>query len=274
MDEGHAGARVEHRVEVAGEQPDYSGREFSQEEIEAGAHRQFIGGVWDTHGGRQVEYMQGQGLQPHHRLVDIGCGPFRAGRHFIDFLEPGNYYGVEANHSLIQAGYDVELSEEQRARLPITNLRANDRFDVDFGVRFDYAVAQSVFTHVSLNHIRLCLYRLAPRMQVGGSFYATFFRRPASTPVDTVIPSKRGKPFFNEKNVFWHYSEDLAWAAQVGPWRYDYIGDWGHPANQKMARFVRVAEPAPQRQEEPPRVSTLHRGRRWLARHLDPAGGR
>ena len=82
------------------------------------------------------EYLKAQGLQPHHRLVDIGCGPFRAGRHFIDYLDPGNYYAVDANHSLIQAGYDVELSDEQRDRLPVTNLRANDRFDVDFGVPF------------------------------------------------------------------------------------------------------------------------------------------
>jgi len=273
-------AQIEHRVETAGEQPDYSGREFTPEEIEAGVHRQFIGGVWDTHGERQLEYLRAQGLQPHHRLVDIGCGPFRAGRHFIDYLEPGHYYGVEANHSLIQAGYDVELTEDQRARVPVANLRANDRFDVDFGVRFDYAMAQSVFTHVSLNHIRLCLYRLAPAMEVGGSFYATFFVRKPSVPVDTIIASKRGKPFFNEKNVFWHYSQDLAWAARIGPWRYEYIGDWGHPANQKMARFVRLPDPPPEPAPGSPRLAqvsrpaarTLRRGRRWLARHLDPAG--
>ena len=103
--------------------------------------------------------------------------------------------------------------------------------------------------------------------------------RQASAPVDTIVPSKRGKPFFNEKNVFWHYSQDLAWAARVGPWRYEYIGDWGHPSNQKMARFVRVPDPARSRGRGPGsrgsgdrRRRPLRRGRRWLARHLDPAG--
>lgn len=258
---------IEHRIETAGEQPDYSGREFTPEEIEAGAHRQFIGGVWDTHGEHQVDYLKTQGLLPHHRMVDIGCGPFRAGRHFIDYLEPAHYYGVEANHSLIQAGYDVELTDAQRAKLPMTNLRANDRFDANFGVPFDYAIAQSVFTHVSLNHIRLCLHRLAPAMREGGSFYATFFMRPTSTPIDAVIPSKRGKPFFNEKNVFWQYSGDLAWAASFGPWEYHYVGDWGHPAGQKMARFVRTGERV---KAAPPSPTLVHRGRRWLARHIEP----
>ena len=258
---------IEHRVESAGEQPDYSGREFTPEEIDARAHRKFVGGVWDTHGERQLEYLRSQGLLPHHLVVDIGSGPFRAGRHIIDYLEPGHYYAVDANRSLMQAGYDVELTDEQRQRLPVTNLRANDRFDVDFGVQFDYAMAQSVFTHVSLNHIRLCLHRLAPSMREGGSFYATFFRRPASAPIDQVVQSKRGKPFFNEKNVFWHYSGDLAWAASFGPWRYEYIGDWGHPTGQRMARFVKTT---------PPPVPTsggralVRRGRRWLARHIEP----
>ena len=258
---------IEHRVETAGEQPDYSGREFTTEEIEAGAHRTFIGGIWGTHGERQLTYLRSQGLLPHHRMVDIGCGPFRAGRHFIDYLEPGHYYGVEANHSLVQAGYDVELSDAQRARLPLANLRANDRFDVDFGVPFDYAIAQSVFTHVSLNHIRLCLHRLAPSMREGGSFYATFFMRPASTPIDLVVPSKRDKPFFNEKNVFWHYSDDLRWAASFGPWDYEYLGDWGHPAGQKMARFVRSGRTVVTASGSP---TLVRRGRRWLARRIEP----
>lgn len=280
MAEGTPRTQVQQRVEAAGEQPDYSGREFTPEEVEAGAHRDFIGGVWDSHGRRQLDYLVGRGLQPHHRVLDIGCGPFRAGRHFVDYLEPGHYYGIDANRSLIQAGYDVELTDAQRERLPVANLRANDRFDGDFGVLVDVAMAQSVFTHVSLNHIRLCLHRTAKVVRPGGSFYATFFERPLTTPVDTVIPSKRGKPFFTEKNVFWYYRDDLAWAASFGPWEYRYIGEWGHPAHQKMAQFVRLTEAQVAARDRAAQSGSpslrpavqrfVRRGRRWAARHLDP----
>ena len=71
---------IEHRIEADGEQPDYSGREFTADEIADGAHRRFVGGVWDSHGQRQLEWLKTRGLQPHHRMVDIGCGCFRAGR--------------------------------------------------------------------------------------------------------------------------------------------------------------------------------------------------
>ncbi len=281
--------RIEHRIEAAGEQPDYSGREFTSEEIDAGAHRTFIGGSWDTHGKHQLDYLTARGLLPHHKVVDIGCGPFRAGRHFIDYLEPGHYFGVDANHSLISTGYDLELSDEQRLRQPVANLRANDRFDVDFGVRFDYAVAQSVFTHVSLNHIRLCLFRLSKVMRPGGSFYATLFQRPTTTPVDYIVPSKKDKPFFTEKNVFWYYRDDLEWAAANLPWEYHFIGEWGHPGKQKMAQFVRLTDaeyarrraaasvtPSPARRLLVSRSAAdlqlqVRRGRRWVARHIDPS---
>ena len=282
---------IEHRVEAAGEQPDYSGHEFTAEEIAAGAHRTFIGGSWATHGGTQLEYLIGQGLLPHHRLVDVGCGCFRAGRYFVDYLEPGHYYGVDANHSLMQTGYDLELSDDQRLRLPVANLRANDRFDVDFGVTVDFAIAQSVFTHVSLNYIRLCLHRLAKVVKPGGSFYATFFERPKTTPVDFVVPSKRGKPFFTEKNVFWYYKSDLAWAAKSGPWEFRYIGEWGHPARQKMAQFIRLSDAGVIKRAQAAKAAraalhrgdqsmrrkvaghvrmSIRRGRRWAAGKLEP----
>src|SRR4051812_45552136 len=282
---------IEHRVEADGEQPDYSGKEFTPEEIAAGAHRQFIGGVWDSHGQRQLDFLISQGLQPHHRVLDIGCGCFRAGRLFVGYLEPGHYYGVDANHSLMQAGYDVELTDEQRAKLPVENLRANDRFDVDFGVPVDYAMAQSVFTHVSLNHIRLCLFRAAKAVKPGGSFFATFFERGTTTAIDTVLNAANAKPFFTEKNVFWYYRGDLEWAAQFSPWKVKYIGDWGHPKNQRMMQFIRLTDEewaaskaAPKKAPakkvaatpaaQPPLRQELkrfaRRGRRWLARRLDP----
>lgn len=235
--------QIEHRIELDAEltNPDFSGRVLTPEEIAAGEHRRYVGGVWESHGRRQLEFMISRGLRPHHRLIDIGCGAFRAGRHFVDYLEPGHYYDVDANHSVMQAGYDTELTDEQRARLPIENLRANDRFDTDFGVTFDFAIANSVFTHVSLNHIRLCMFRLDRVMAPGGEFYATFFVRKDSVPIDVIKPAKkRNKGFFTEKNNYVYYRCDLEWAAQWGDWEYEFIGDWGHPAKQQMALYRKL----------------------------------
>ena len=80
-------AQIEHRVETAGEQPDYSGREFTPEEIAAGVHREFIGGVWDTHGERQLEYLRAQGLpaepEPVYTVRFAAGELFGAGDHSV-----------------------------------------------------------------------------------------------------------------------------------------------------------------------------------------------
>lgn len=263
---------IEQRIEAEGVQPDYSEREFTAEEIANGVHRRFIGGAFDTHGARQLEFLNGRGLLPEHKLLDIGCGCFRAGRHFIDYLDAGNYYGVDANRPLMQIGYDVELSDEQRGRLPVGNLRATERFDVGFGIRFDFAIAQSVFTHVSLNHIRLCLYRVAQVLRPGGSFFATFFEQSPSTPVDRIVSPHKARPFFTEKDIYWYYRADLRWAAEIGPWRVNYIGDWGHPRNQMMMEFVRLTGEGRRDGGRRPLRKDLQRaarrGRRWAARRL------
>jgi SAM-dependent methyltransferase len=235
-------AEIEQRIESTIQTPDYASRQFGKKAIERGAHRKFIGANWETHGLRQLEFLKEQGLQPGHRFLDVGCGSLRAGRHLIDYLEPGHYYGIDANLGLLQAGYDVELTDEQRERMPAANLRANDRFDGDFGVKFDMAIAQSVYTHVSLNHVRLSLFRVAKVMRPGGKFFTTFNEQAATVPVDAIIERPERQPQFTERNLFWYYRGDLEWAGRIGPWRYRYIGGWGHPGGQKMVEFTRLAD--------------------------------
>lgn len=227
--------------------PDYSGRKFTEEQIARGVHRSFVsgsGGSWDEDSLAQLTFLRKHGLVPGDRLVDIGCGALRAGRHFIDYLDSGNYFGVDANRDLVTIGYDRELTDAQRAKLPVANLRANDRFNVEFGdARFTMAIAQSVFSHVSLNHVRLCLARLARVMEPGGTFYASYFDQPESKPVDfTFQRHPKGRTYFFEKNVFWYHRSDLEWAASSGPWSTKYVGEYGSSHTQVMMAFTRLTD--------------------------------
>jgi SAM-dependent methyltransferase len=220
---------------------DYA-KPLTADQIRQGQHRTRAGGLWDEMGSLQLKFMVEQGLEGEDRLLDVGCGPLRAGIHFVEYLAPQNYYGIDVNETLLDVGYGVELPPKLRRKLPRDHLRCTDRFHCDFGVTFDMAIAQSLFTHIPLNDIRLCLYRVAPRMRVGGRFFATFFEAPAEFRLDRVLdrkkPNKRDK--FTERNPFWYWPSDLAWAATFAPWRFRYIGDWGHPKNQKMVEFVRT----------------------------------
>src|SRR3989449_5135255 len=82
-------------------------------EVQAGRHREAVGGLWDEIGQLQIDFLVSQGLMPHHRLLDIGCGSLRGGVKMIRYLDVGHYAGVDLHESLINAGYEIELRSEE-----------------------------------------------------------------------------------------------------------------------------------------------------------------
>jgi SAM-dependent methyltransferase len=220
----------------------YYDLESVQAGVHAGQHREIVGGLWHEIGELQFAFLTQQGLTPEMRLLDIGCGSLRGGVHFVRYLAPGHYYGVDISADLLRAGYDVELAAAGlQDRLPRENLRADARFAFDaFGVVFDMALAQSLFTHLPLNHIRLCLGRLAPQLRPGGSLFATIFVCEGDDwfePVERVAGIVTTYP----DNDPYHYRyADIAACCAGLPWEMRPIGDWGHPRGQSMVQLVRT----------------------------------
>jgi SAM-dependent methyltransferase len=214
-----------------------------QHAVDRGEHREVIGGLWDEIGDLQRQFLIDRGLQPQHTLLDIGCGSLRGGVHFIRYLEAGNYIGVDINQSLLDAGFAIELKATGlQDKMPRENLVCVMEFEFDLlGRQFDFALAHSLFTHLTFNRIRRCLERLARVTKVGGHFFATFFELPR-----TARPSL---PFTHDPRDIvthdirdpYHYKlADLFYAASGLPWQIRYIGRWGHPRGQRMLEFIRT----------------------------------
>lgn len=218
-------------------------KRYATRRLRRDAHRGQVGYFWDEIGKLQFDFLVGQGLEPSSRFLDVGCGALRGGIHFVDYLDADHYYGLDHNERVLKAGYELELPEELRTKLPREHLRCTNRFDCEFGVEFDAAIAQSVFTHIPLNAIRLCLFRVARHMKVEGRFFATFFEAPPNFALDGVLDEETERSNkYTERNPFWYWPGDLEWAASFSPWEFRYIGDWGHPRGQKMVEFVRTPD--------------------------------
>lgn len=139
-------------------------------------HRAGVGGIWDLMGDLQLAMLVNQGMRPHHRLLDIGCGALRAGVRFMRYLEPGHYYGIDKETELLEAGVRQEMPAFGVAdRTP--TFAITDCFDLSaFGeTKFDYMLAQSVFSHLPPEMIQACLGRVMPSLAKGGWFLATYF---------------------------------------------------------------------------------------------------
>jgi SAM-dependent methyltransferase len=200
-------------------------------------HRAAVGGMWDTIGRLQLDFLVARGLRPEHRLLDIGCGALRGGVHFIAYLAPGHYYGIEHDAPTLEAGRTIELRRYNlEARRP--NLYVIGDFDlapIPAGVLFEFMLAQSVFTHLTPEMIARCVRRVTPRLAPGGVLFATF--READD--DTVDPGRPHRWRENERRGTkypFRLFQDVAAAAGVSV---EYLGDWGHPRGQRMMAFTR-----------------------------------
>lgn len=242
--------------------------------VAAGDHRSVIGGRWDEIGRLQFDALVARGLKPQHRLLDVGCGSLRGGVHFIPYLDAGNYYGLNINRSLIEAGLARELDAEARARVSDANFHVSTDFEIGLGdTRFDMALAVSLFTHMSQNRIELCLARLRPRMVAGGSFYATVFEAPEDADPAAPLPQGDGIHTHAWRDPF-HYapSQLRSMAARTG-WALDWIGDFGHPRAQKLVRFIAPGgAPAENTRALPPEeAATLKAGAHHYRAYVGPA---
>jgi SAM-dependent methyltransferase len=112
-------------------------------------HRDIIGGRWEQLGNLQLTFMKKAGLQPHHKLLDVGCGSLRAGVKFVQYLNPGNYFGIDISEGLLNVGYHIELTKSGLThRLPKENLVC--AVDFESGAPegfFDFVIAHSLCIH-------------------------------------------------------------------------------------------------------------------------------
>lgn len=211
-------------------------KELSSEEIDNKMHRGFVGGLWDELGQLQLEFLIKSGLKPNHKLLDIGCGCLRGGLYYLKYLDEGNYFGLDINHSLIEAG-KIEVEE---AGLSHKNpkLLVDDSFSFDkFATKFDYMISVSVFTHLPFNIIVRCLNRVRENLLPHGTYYSTYFQAPKPSHLEP-IKQKPGDILTKYDSDPFHYSiDELDYMAKIAKLDLNIIDDWRHPKNQKMAAF-------------------------------------
>ncbi|MBN2475436.1 MAG: class I SAM-dependent methyltransferase [Pirellulales bacterium] len=214
------------------------GRQMTESEVAEGVHRQFVGGLWEPVGHRQFEFLVERGLKPSQRLLDVGCGCLRGGIHFVRYLDPGNYYGIDVNASLIQAAERFELPAAGLTdRCP--HLLVDGQFTFTrFATTFPVAIALSVFTHLPANSIERCLVRLAEVIEPGGRFYASYFESPRPHHVEPLAHPGGVRTHCDADPFHYHFSL-FPFLIEGLPWSVHNLGDWQHPRSQHMLEFTR-----------------------------------
>lgn len=218
----------------------YQNSGFVKDAVSNGRHREVIGGMWDEAGLWQLNFLKSQGLVESDRLLDIGCGSLRGGVHFIKFLNPQRYVGLDMHSDLLEAGYEIELAAlDLQSKLDRADLITSDSFDFSsIEPECDFALAQSVFTHVDWNQIRLCLSNLCSVMKSGGRFFATYFEVEEGFAPNGMKVRPHGIISKSYCDPYHYRFGDLERAIEGFPIRVRRLGDVGHPRGQHVAEFT------------------------------------
>lgn len=159
----------------------YEAPGFYDRALAEGRHRDIVGGRWDETGRLQMSLLQAEGMEPRHRLLDVGAGALRLGCRAVPWLEPGNYWATDASGALMRRGHEVELAASPR--LPPDRLIE----DADFafpGVPdgMDYVIAFAVFTHLPPDRVARGLTAIAARFGRARAILFTLFLAPDGVP--------------------------------------------------------------------------------------------
>ncbi len=205
-------------------------------------YKNAVGGLWEEIGKLQFEFLVEQGLKPKHYLLDVGCGSLRGGIHFIRYLETGHYFGIDISKELLDAGR-VELKRNNLThKKPVLVQMGNFDFQ-SLNQKFDFALAQSVFTHLPLNSIIRCIMNIQKVLVQGGQFYATFFENPKGKfNLEPVMHPRVDGPKFAthfDQDPYHYDFETFKWICEGTSLKVEYIGDWNHPRDQKMLVFIK-----------------------------------
>ncbi len=187
-------------------------------------HREFVGPTheYDLNAAIQFNLLTFLGLREYHTLLDIGCGSLRGGRLFIVYLLQGGYFGVEPEQWLVENALAKEVGKDLVEIKSPSFLYNRDFLFDGFNQKFDFIIAQSVFSHAPGWQIRKCMAGAAKFMKSKSIFAATYF-----------------DGFENHKGTEWVYPETTKYTPKRMSEMASDAGlsnvpiTWPHPRGQK-----------------------------------------
>jgi SAM-dependent methyltransferase len=122
------------------------------------------------------------GLREHHTLLDIGCGSLRIGRLLIPYLGTGNYVGIEPNEQSLRIGAQRQVGEDLMRMKRPKLIPSADPGEVPADRPYDFALAQSVFSHTGPKLTEGWIECAGARLADSGALVATHVPGPDKAP--------------------------------------------------------------------------------------------
>lgn len=186
-------------------------------------------GVWEALQQYQFNVLNAFGLKPHHRVLDVGCGPLTVGLQLVAHLDPGNYVGIDVRHEPLIEAYRLIAKHGLVGKNPtLVNSATFGREELGER-RFDFIWVSQLSYHLDDAQIARLFAQIRARM--GGTSVGL---------IDVIDPAIElpanahwsGFPYYVRPFGFF---EAAASAAQLSTRRQGTIGDYGYPVHINLS---------------------------------------
>lgn len=127
--------------------------------------------LWRMKRAFQIQFLKERGLEPRHRLFELGCGTLRGGIPIIEFLDVGRYVGVDVQQDVLDEAWN-ELTEAGLAWKQPTLRVAPDLSRLALDGKFDCVWAFSVLIHMTDPILHDAFALVSDHLEDDGVFYA------------------------------------------------------------------------------------------------------
>lgn len=177
----------------------------------------------------QFDLMRDAGLAPPDALLDLGCGVLRGGIAFVEYLDAGNYYGMDLSLDALLDGHRRVHERGLGPERPTLVRNEDLSFAEVDGVDADFMLAQSVWSHLPPDRVEECLANVPRALAADASVIATYNRVEGDEPRDVGY------------GVDWAYPLDWL-AARAAAHGFDLVEHdppEPHPNGQSVVRLTR-----------------------------------
>ncbi len=201
----------------------YAAPGFYEKALAQGRHRDIVGGRWDETPRIVLPLLTQHGLTPDDHLLDIGAGALRLGRHLVPMV--AEYWATDASRALMLRGWETELDDPTRLRLPQSRLIEDATFAYpDTPDTITTALAFAVFTHLPARSLYEALSNLRPRFPRLRRVIFTAFLAPEGHTgphrrKDGVVTHPDRFPWHMTETQALHIAQTAGFAAQSHPHR-------------------------------------------------------
>jgi SAM-dependent methyltransferase len=110
--------------------------------------RRYVGSD-EVCGALQLELLKLEGCVPESKVLEVGCGMLNAGFPVIQYLNKGNYGGIDPNKWLIDCALEQKHILEESLIKKALFLHVSDFDASSFGIKFDFVLSHSVLSHAA-----------------------------------------------------------------------------------------------------------------------------